>query len=398
MTAPSLLALLDPALRQDPYPTYRHWRETAPISGGDGQPLMVTRQRDCSDVLRDVRFGHLEADQAGQTEQGGQLNSTPPEQRSFLGMNPPDHTRLRGLVSKAFTRKVVERLAPMISQTTDELIGAARDAGTVNLMDAIARPLPVAVISELFDVPVEDRDLIVAWSHDMARGLDPDFLIPEGVRERQFRARAEFRAYMLQLADKRRANPGEDLLSGLVQVHDDDGDVLSEADLLTTCILLLIAGHETTVNLIGNGTLALLRNPGQLARLRAHPELADRAVEEFLRYDPPVQFTARIALQDTKVGEVDAPTGTNAILLLGAANRDPEVCEEPDALDIGREPSRHLAFGHGPHFCLGAPLARLEGRIIFQALARLDVLEATGEPTYNDNIILRGMRELPVRL
>jgi len=285
----------------------------------------------------------------------------------------------------------------MISQTTAELIDAARGAGTVNLMDAIARPLPVAVISELFDVPVEDRDLIVAWSHDMARGLDPDFLIPEGVRERQFNARAEFRAYMLRLADKRRDNPGEDLLSGLVQVHD-GGDVLSEAELLTTCILLLIAGHETTVNLIGNGTLALLRHPAQLARLRAEPELADRAVEEFLRYDPPVQFTARIALQDTKVGEVDAPTGSNAILLFGAANRDPEVCEEPDTLDIGREPSRHLAFGHGPHFCLGAPLARLEGRIIFQALARLDVLEAAGEPTYNDNIILRGMRELPVRL
>ncbi|QUQ62906.1 cytochrome P450 [Kutzneria sp. CA-103260] len=391
MTAPSLLALLDPALRQDPYPTYRQWRETAPLSGGGDQPLMATRQQDCSDVLRDAKFGHLEEEQAGQ------LNSTPPEQRSFLGLNPPDHTRLRGLVSKAFTRKVVERLAPMISRTTDELIDAARGAGTVNLMDAIARPLPVAVISELLDVPTEDRDLIVAWSHDMARGLDPDFLIPEGVRERQAKARAEFRAYMLQLADKRRGNPGEDLLSGLVQVHD-GGDMLSEAELLTTCMLLLIAGHETTVNLIGNGTLALLRNPSQLARLRAEPELAERAVEEFLRYDSPVQFTARFALQDTKIGEVDVPAGSSAILLLSAANRDPELCEEPDTLDIGREPTRHLAFGHGPHFCLGAPLARLEGRIMFQTLARLDVLESAGEPSYNDNIILRGMKELPVRL
>ncbi|GAA3436358.1 cytochrome P450 [Kutzneria kofuensis] len=395
MTAPSMLALLDPVLRQDPYPTYRQWRETAPISGGDGQPFIVTRQQDCSNVLRDPRFGHAEADQTGP------LNSTPPQQRSFLGMNPPDHTRLRGLVSKAFTRKVVERLAPMIEQTTAELIEAAlaegRSGGAVNLMDAIARPLPVAVISELFDVPVEDRELIVAWSHDMARGLDPDFLIPEGVRERQFKAREEFRQYMLRLADKRRDNPGEDLLSGLVQVQD-AGDVLSEAELLTTCILLLIAGHETTVNLIGNGTLALLRNPEQLARLRAEPALADRAVEEFLRYDPPVQFTARIALQDTTVGSLDAPAGSAAILLFGAANRDPEVCADPDRLDIGREPSRHLAFGHGPHFCLGAPLARLEGRIMFQALARLDVLEPVGDPTYNDNIILRGMRELPVRI
>ncbi|MEV6605227.1 cytochrome P450 [Kutzneria sp. NPDC051319] len=390
MTAPSMLALIDPVLRQDPYPTYRQWRETAPISGGDGQPLMVTRQQDCSNVLRDNKFGHAEADQVGP------LNSTPPPQRSFLGMNPPDHTRLRGLVSKAFTRKVVERLTPMIEQTTSELISAAR-GGTVNFMDAIARPLPVAVISELFDVPVEERDLIVAWSHDMARGLDPDFLIPEGVRERQFKAREEFRQYMLQLADKRRDNPGEDLLSGLVQVRD-AGDVLSEAELLTTCILLLIAGHETTVNLIGNGTLALLRNPAELARLRAEPALADRAVEEFLRYDPPVQFTARIALQDTKVGSFDAPRGSAAILLFGSANRDPEVCEDPDRLDISREPSRHLAFGHGPHFCLGAPLARLEGRLIFEALARLDELEPAGEPTYNDNIILRGMRELPVRL
>ncbi|HEY0498978.1 MAG TPA: cytochrome P450 [Kutzneria sp.] len=390
MTAPSMVALVDPVLRRDPYPTYRQWRETAPISGGNGQPLIVTRQQDCSNVLRDTRFGHAEG------EQTGPLNSTPPPQRSFLGMNPPDHTRLRGLVSKAFTRKVVERLTPMIEQTTTELVAAAC-GNTVNLMDAIARPLPVAVISELLDVPVEDRDLIVAWSHDMARGLDPDFLIPEGVRERQFKAREAFRQYMLQLADKRRADPGEDLLSGLVQVQE-AGDVLSEAELLTTCILLLIAGHETTVNLIGNGVLALLRNPAELARLRAEPALAERAVEEFLRYDPPVQFTARIALQDTVVGSFDAPAGSAAILLFGAANRDPEVCEDPDRLDISREPARHLAFGHGPHFCLGAPLARLEGRIVFEALARLDVLEAAGEPTYNDNIILRGLRELPVRL
>jgi len=390
MTAPSLLALLDPALRQDPYPTFRQWRETAPISGGNGQPLIVTRQQDCSNVLRDSTFGHAEG------EQTGPLNSTPPPQRSFLGMNPPDHTRLRGLVSKAFTRKVVERLTPMIEQTTAELIAEARGK-TVNLMDAIARPLPVAVICELLDVPVEDRDLVVAWSHDMARGLDPDFLIPEGVRERQFKAREEFRQYMQQLADKRRVNPGEDLLSGLVQVQE-AGDVLSEAELLTTCILLLIAGHETTVNLIGNGTLALLRNPAELAELRAEPALAERAVEEFLRYDPPVQFTARIALQDTKVGSFDAPAGSAAILLFGAANRDPEVCEDPDRLDISREPARHLAFGHGPHFCLGAPLARLEGRIVFEALARLDELEPAGEPTYNDNIILRGLKELPVRI
>ncbi|WP_273940120.1 cytochrome P450 [Kutzneria chonburiensis] len=316
-------------------------------------------------------------------------------------MNPPDHTRLRGLVSKAFTRKVVERLTPMIEQTTAELVSAALAEGnlgnTVNLMDAIARPLPVAVICELLDVPVEDRDLVVAWSHDMARGLDPDFLIPEGVRDRQFKAREAFRQYMQQLADKRRADPGEDLLSGLVQVQE-AGDVLTEAELLTTCILLLIAGHETTVNLIGNGTLALLRNPGELARLRAEPALAERAVEEFLRYDPPVQFTARIALQDAKVGSFDAPAGSAAILLFGAANRDPEVCENPDTLDIGREPARHLAFGHGPHFCLGAPLARLEGRIVFEALARLDGLELAGEPTYNDNIILRGLKELPVRI
>ena len=217
------------------------------------------------------------------------------------------------------------------------------------------------------------------------------------MRERQFKAREAFGQYMQALADKRRDNPGDDLLSGLVQVRE-AGDVLSETELLTTCILLLIAGHETTVNLIGNGALALLRHPEQLARLRAEPALAERAVEEFLRYDPPVQFTARVALQDTAVGGFDAPAGSAAILLFGAANRDPEVCADPDELDIAREPSRHLAFGHGPHFCLGAPLARLEGRIVFEALAGLDVMELAGEPTYNDNIILRGLRELPVRL
>jgi cytochrome P450 len=210
------------------------------------------------------------------------------------------------------------------------------------------------------------------------------------------RARGEFVTYFRGLIAERRETPGDDLLSALVHVYE-QGDVLTEREVLATCVLLLIAGHETTVNLIGNGVLALLREPEQFARLRADPDLADRAVEELLRYDSPVQLTARVALQDADINGMPVPRGTFVLALIGSANRDPDAHPDPDRLDIGREPSRHLAFGQGIHFCLGAPLARLEGRIALRALVRrAPALRLTGEPSWKDNVVLRGMSDLPV--
>jgi cytochrome P450 len=403
MSRPSLSALLDPSRRPDPYASYREWRTRSPIARLDGGLFVFSRYADCEAVLRDQRFGHAEpgdtlhrpprvGDDVLVDEEGRPV-------RGFLSLNPPDHTRLRGLVAKAFTRRMVERLAPRIEQIATGLLDEAFGVdGPVDLISALAAPLPVAVISELLGVPPADRGRMAGWSAAVARGLDPPFLLPPGMAERVARARAEFAGYLRGLVALRRREPGDDLISALVAVHD-GGEKLSENELIATCILLLIAGHETTVNLIGNGTLALLRDPEQLARLRAEPDLLERAVEEFLRYDSPVQLTARIALKAAEVAGVTVPPGSMVLLLIGAANRDPDVYEDPDRLDIGREPARHLAFGHGVHFCLGAPLARLEAQIVFRVLTRPDIrLEFAGEPRWKDQMLLRGLSELPVSL
>ncbi|MDT3395907.1 cytochrome P450 [Streptomyces sp. B1866] len=402
---PALATLFDVRHRADPYPVYREWRASEPISQPQKGLFVLTRHEDCAAVLRDPRFGHTEPDQTGPLREASAVRRDPlvgddgRPVRSFLGLNPPDHTRLRGLVSKAFTPRMVARLAPRVEQVTAELLDAAlARGGPVDLIDALASPLPVIVISELLDVPLADRDRFTGWSHAMARGLDPDFLLPAGLRDQQLRARGEFAEYFRELAARRRREPGEDLLSALVSVHD-QGDTLTELELLTTCTLLLIAGHETTVNLIGNGTLALLRDPAQLDLLRAEPDLAERAVEELLRYDSPVQFTTRTALKDAEVGGVPVPKGAYALVVIGAAGRDPAAHDDPERLDIRREPSRHLAFGHGVHFCLGAPLARLEGRIALRELvARAPGLRLAGEPAWKDNLVLRGLARLPVEL
>jgi cytochrome P450 len=399
---PSLIDLFDPASRADPYPGYRRWRETMPIFRVAEELIVLTRHADCAAMLRDSRFGH-----------GGPENMLAPSPdypvrdeslvdehgvpvRSFLRLDPPDHTRLRKLVAKAFTPRMVAQLAPRIEQIVNELLDEALAERSADLIGSLAAPLPVIVISELLGVPLADRDRFTDWSHAMARGLDPDFLMPQHVREQQIRARGEFVEYFRSLIAYRRRTPGEDLLTALVGVCE-HGDVLTENELLATCILLLIAGHETTVNLIGNGTLALLRNPAEFARLRAEPDLVERAVEEMLRFDSPVQLTGRVALEDADIGGVPAPRGSFVLALIGSANRDPDAHPDPERLDIGREPSRHLAFGQGIHFCLGTPLARLEGQIAMRTLVRrAPALELDGTPSWKDNIVLRGMERLPV--
>jgi cytochrome P450 len=360
---------------------------------------VLSRHEDCAAVLRDPRFGRSAAGRLGAGSPGpaGEPAADEPVVRSFLALNPPDHTRLRRLVSRAFTPARVRDLGPRIEAIATELIDAARaSAGPVDLIAALASPLPVTVISELLGVPAADYDRLVAWSDALARGLDPGFLISAEDRERQQRARAEFGAYLSELIGQRRRSPGDDLVSALVGVVD-DGDVLSEEELIATCILLLVAGHETTTSLMGSAVLGLLRHPGQLARLRAEPGLMTGAVEEFLRYDPPVQLTARVALTDASIGARPVPAGSIALMLIGAANRDPALCADPDDLDITRPPTHHVSFGQGIHFCLGAPLARLETQIVLRLLLqRPDDLGLAGEPTWKENTILRGLRGLPV--
>ena len=394
-----LMTLFDPRRVADPYPTYAWLRESRPVWHPTERVFVLSRHEDCAAVLRDPRFGRSAAGRLGARSPGpaGEPAGDEPVVRSFLALNPPDHTRLRRLVSRAFTPARVRDLGPRIEAIAAELIDAARaSAGPVDLIAALASPLPVTVISELLGVPAANYDRLVAWSDALARGLDPGFLISAEDRERQQLARAEFGAYLSELIGQRRRSPGDDLVSALVGVVD-DGDVLSEEELIATCILLLVAGHETTTSLLGSAVLGLLQHPDQLARLRAEPGLMTGAVEEFLRYDPPVQLTARVALTDASIGARAVPAGSIALMLIGAANRDPALCADPDDLDITRPPTHHVSFGQGIHFCLGAPLARLETQIVLRLLLqRPDDLELAGEPTWKENTILRGLRGLPV--
>jgi cytochrome P450 len=408
-TRPGLAALADPAVLPDPYPVLARLREASPFAEAvrgkaDGSLVVVGRHEDCSAILRDPRAS---------SERGRSLLTPEPEQRrpqSFLSMDPPDHTRLRRLVSKAFAPRVIARLAPRIRELSDELLTAAgADAdgdtgrqggqgGQIDVVGQLAYPLPVRIISELLGVPPGDHPRFAGWSASLAHSLQPRFLgSGASLDAAADQARQEFAGYFGELIAARRARPAHDLLSELIRAED-DGQRLSEAELIATCVLLLVAGHETTVSLISNAILALLRHPDQLAALRADPGLAAAAVEETLRYDAPVQFTARVARGAMQVGDVAAPDGAVLMLLIAATGRDPDVFAEPDRFDIRRGATGHLAFAAGPHFCLGAPLARLEATVAVQAFAtRLadPELDPAGL-AYKPNLNLRGPASLTV--
>ncbi|WP_214108982.1 cytochrome P450 family protein [Acrocarpospora catenulata] len=315
---------------------------------------------------------------------------------NMLTADPPDHTRLRKLVSKAFTARRVEALRPRVQQLTDELLDAMAPHGEADLIEALAFPLPIIVISELLGVPVEDRDRLRDWS---------TLLINPGYSEEDKRSRAqatrETNEYFAEMIERRRAEPGDDLISGLLAVHEEGG--LTDKEMLSTLSLLMIAGHETTVNLISNGVFALLRNPDQLKLLRDDPTLLPSAIEEFLRYDGPVErSTPRFAAEELELGGVTIPAGSMVHISLGALAHDPAVFTDPGQLDITRSDNRHLAFGHGIHYCLGAPLARLEGQIaIGTLLERFPGLEL-GAPLEQikykiTGAVTRGLNALPVR-
>jgi len=320
------------------------------------------------------------------------------EMRPFLFRDPPDHTRLRGLVSKAFTPRVVESLRDRTQEIVDELLDAAVEAGEVDLVEAFAYPLPVRVICDLLGVPVADQERFKEWSHALARGLDPDFLLTDEVIDARGTAVLQFAQYFFELLAERRAHPGDDLLSGLVRAED-EGSVLTEGELLSTCILLLVAGHETTVNLIAGGTLALLQQPDQLALLRDDPSVTRPGVEELLRYVSPVQLTGRAITEDFELGDVTFAAGDFVMVLIASGNHDPEEFADPERVDLTRNPN-HLGFGFGTHHCLGAPLARMEAQVALTTLVRRAprLALATDAVTYKHNIVLRGMESLPVSL
>ena len=388
---------MDPEFLADPYPTYRRLRTEDPVHHSPLDFWVLTRYEDVVAVLRDPRF--IKEPLAAFVAARFGVAVPPGVGVSMLDRDPPNHTRLRSLVSKAFTPRVVEGLRPRIQEIVDSLITRAEAAGSMDLIEELAYPLPVNVICEMLGVPVEDHERFKGWSLDIARGLDSILLPPESeVPRRSGAARHAMTDYFRGLVAERRASPRGDLLSALIAAEE-AGDKLSEDELLATCILLLIAGHETTVNLIGNGTLALLRHPGELRRLRENPGLIASAVEELLRYDGPVQRTARIPSTDVTIGGRTIGKGEMVMPFIGAADRDPAQFPDPDRLDLARTDNRHIAFGWGIHFCLGAPLARVEGQIAIDALVRrLPKLElVTDEPEYRQSLTLRGLKTLPVR-
>ena len=392
----------DPAFKKNPYPTYKRLLEEDPVHESPLGGLVLARYADCVAMLRDSRsssdFRKSEGFAEQAAAQGWDIDVIMQESRSFLFLDPPDHTRLRGLVNKAFTPRVVEGLRPRIEAIVAELLDTAGQRGEMDIMADFAYPLPVQIICDMLGVPVVDNARFREWTNEAARSLDPDFALPQEEIERRQRTFEAFDGYFRDLIAKRRTEPGDDLISALIAAED-EGNKLSEQELISTCILLLVAGHETTVNLIGNGSLALLRHPNQLQRLRDDPSLIKPAVEELLRYDPPVQLTARVALEEMEFGGKVLRKGQQATLLIGAANRDPAQFADPERLDITREDNRHIAFGMGIHFCLGAPLARVEGQIaIGELVRRLDGLQLAGEePEYKENLVLRGLASLPVR-
>ena len=403
MSQPPRVDLFDPAFKADPYPTYARLRSSAPVYRAalpDGRGVwLITRYEDVLAVLKDKRFvkdwrGALTPEQLAQVPPIPEVMK--PLSRNMLDTDPPDHERLRALVSKAFTPRLIERLRPRVQAISDGLLDAVQDRGEMDLIDDYAFPLPITVIAELLGVPAEDRNNFREWSDAAVSGnasqeYMEEILIPH---------MQAFTDYLRALFEEKRANPGDDLVSALVRAEE-AGDRLSEDELLGMVFLLLVAGHETTVNLIGNGVLALLQHPDQLRKLKEDPSLIKPAIEELLRYDGPVETsTERFAREDVEIGGQVIPRGEMVLVVLAAADHDPERFSDPDELDITRTDNRHLAFGKGIHHCLGAPLARMEGQIaISTLLRRMPNLRLEGSPetlSWRPGMILRGLRGLPV--
>lgn len=397
----------DPAWSRDPFTVYDRLRRDNPVHRSPLGFWVFTRHADCLAVLRDRRSSSDERNAnpeslpdlptgVGGDDPMGQIFA---DMAPFLFRDPPDHTRLRGLVQKAFTPRVVESLRPAIDAISEELLDAAAARGALDVVADFAYPLPMRVIVDMLGVPAADHQQFKEWSDALARGLDPDFLLPPEAVEQRLGGILSFVQYFSALIEERRRRLGDDLLSRLISAEE-HGDVLNQGELISTCILLLVAGHETTVNLIAGGTLALLQHPDQAARLRDDDTIARVAVEELTRFVSPVQLTGRVALADMEVGGVTVAAGDFSMLLLGSANRDPDAFVDPDLLDLARRDNNHLGFGFGIHHCLGAPLARLEAQIALPKLLRRHprLAVAEDELVFKQNVVLRGFESLPVTL
>ncbi|MHB8220385.1 MAG: cytochrome P450 [Acidimicrobiales bacterium] len=396
----------------DPWPLYDRLRSEVPIHRSPQGMWVLARHADCLAVLRDRRASadstHIDPDRMPEGFAGDRHRSSVIDEmveqaerdnRPFLFRDPPDHTRLRGLVSKAFTPRMIEELRPRTLEIVTQLIDVGLERGEIDAVADFAYPLPVRIICDMLGVPAADQTRFPAWSAALARGLDPEFLLTDDVRQARMDALVAFAEYFFELLADRRQHPGPDLLSRLVEAED-GGDTLSEGELLSTAILLLVAGHETTVNLIGGSVLALIEHPDQMTALRADPSLARNGVEELLRYVSPVQLTGRTMVDDLEVGGEVLGRGEFAVLLIGSANRDPAAFDTPATLVLARPDIRHLGFGFGIHHCLGAPLARLETQVALTELLRRTarVELATDHVTFRQNVVLRGLADLPVRL
>jgi cytochrome P450 len=407
VSSPALDALLlevlaTPEGQADPYPRYALMREEARVSRTSFGPYVVNGYDECLAVLRDPRLGRgvgvedASADIFGGTgtRRGEFLELS---QHNMLMADPPDHTRLRRLVSRSFSPRQVERLRPAVHALVAELLDTMADTGDVEFMAEFALPLPMAVIGELVGVPAADRAGLQPHVRAAAKGIEP--MLSSEETDAAIAALGTLGEYFAALLDERRSRPGDDLLSSLAETRESD-DRLTDDEVVSTAILLFAAGFETTTNLLGNGLLALLTHPAVLEDWRAHPEIAPTAVEELLRFDSPVQFNLRTALEPADLVGDPLVRGDRVVVLQGAANRDPSRFEDPDALDLRRADNVPMSFGWGVHHCIGAPLARMEGEIAFDALlARFPSLELLdSEPHWRPSFTLRGLTELRLRV
>jgi hypothetical protein len=388
---------LRPDSKGDPYPLYEDIRRRGLVRSGLG-PWVTASHATAEAILRDRRFSP-----SPEHQRGYRPPSYPPGDpraelpaADLLTLDPPDHTRIRRLVSGAFTPRAIAGLEPLIREMTQRLLSQADTAAGFDLINTLAFPLPIAVICHLLGVPAEDQDKFRAWGHGVAATLEPQSArdIERATRDDE----VALTGYLRDLVASRRANPDDSILSALIAAEE-DGDRLTSAEVVSTALLLLVAGFETTVNLIGNGTVALMGEPEQWDRLREDPARVPGAVEEMLRYDSPVQMTSRIATEDVDLGGTMIAQGVPVIIAIGGANRDPAVFAEPATFQIGRpDPGRHLSFSLGIHHCLGAALARLEGQIAIEELTRAyPRLTLAGPPVRRPLLVLRGFETVPVR-
>ncbi|MFF1543880.1 cytochrome P450 [Streptomyces sp. NPDC058291] len=393
----------DPAFVSDPYPAYAELRQRGRVIYFEPtDQWLVPRHADVSALLRERRLGRTYQHRFTHEDFG--RTAPPAEQEPFhtlndhgmLDLEPPDHTRIRRLVSKAFTPRTVERLQPYVRRLAGELVDRLVAQGGGDLLSDVAEPLPVAVIAEMLGIPESDRAPLRPWSAEICGmyELNPS----EETAARAVRACVEFSDYLRELIAERRKEPGQDLMSGLIAAHD-EGDRLTEQELISTAVLLLNAGHEATVNATVNGWWTLFRHPEQLAALRADHSLVPSAVEELMRYDTPLQLFERWVLDDIEIDGTVVPRGAEIAMLFGSANHDPAVFAEPDRLDLARADNPHISFSAGIHYCIGAPLARIELAASMTALLeRAPTLALAAEPRRKPNFVIRGLEGLSVTL